>query len=165
MYATKEAILVREHDPESEIYILYTDLRVFGKRFQEFVTRARDEWGVKYINGRAAVVVEDPATKDLLVRYENIMERKIEELHADLVVLCPALIPREDSKALAKILGLELNEHGFFKTRDPLLMSVETNVEGAFVCGCCQTPKDISESVTQASAAAARAAEIAVSLS
>jgi len=164
MYATKEAILVREHDPESEVYILYIDLRVFGKRFQEFVSRARDEWNVKYINGRAAVVIEEPATKDLLVRYENIMEGKIEELRANLVVLCPALIPREDSKALAKIFGLELNEHGFFKTRDPLLMPVETNVEGIFVCGCCQTPKDISESVTQAGAAAARAAEVAVSV-
>ena len=163
MYATKEAILIREHEPECEVYILYTDLRVFGKRFQEFVSRARDEWGVKYVNGRAAAVVEEPATKDVLVRYENTMERKIEELRADLVVLCPALIPREDNKLLAKILGPELNECGFFKTKDPLLMPVETNVEGVFVCGYCQAPKDISESVTQASAAAARAAEVAVS--
>ena len=163
MYATKEAILVREHEPECEVYILYTDLRVFGKRFQEFVSRARDEWGVKYVNGRAALVIEDPETKDLLVRYENIMEGKIEELRADLVVLCPALIPREDNKLLAKISDLELNEYDFFKTKDPLLMSVETNVEGIFVCGYCQSPKDISESVTQASAAAARAAEVAAS--
>ncbi len=163
MYATKEAILIREHEPQCEVYILYLDLRVFGKRFQEFVSRARDEWGVKYINGRGSSVIEDPATKDLFVRYENIMEGKIEELRVDLVVLCPALIPREDNKPLAKIFGLELNEYGFFKTKDPLLMPVETNVEGVFVCGYCQAPKDISESVTQASATAARAAEIAVS--
>jgi heterodisulfide reductase subunit A len=163
MYATKEAILIREHEPECEVYILYMDLRVFGKRFQEFVSRARDEWGVKYINGRGASVIENPTTKDLVVRYENIQERKIEELRADLVVLCPALIPREDNKLLAKILGLELNEYGFFKTKDPLLSSVETNMEGVFVCGYCQAPKDISESVTQASAAAARAAEVAAS--
>ncbi len=163
MYATKEAILVREHEPECEVYILYMDLRVFGKRFQEFVSRARDEWGVKYVNGRAALVIEDPETKDLLVRYENITQGKIEELRADLVVLCPALIPREDNRLLAKISGLELNEYDFFKTKDPLLMSVETNVEGIFVCGYCQAPKDISESVTQASAAAARAAEVVVS--
>ncbi len=127
------------------------------------MSRARDEWGVKYVNGRTAMVMEDLVTKDLLVRYENVMEGKIEELRADLVVLCPALIPREDNKVLAKILRLELNEYGFFKTKDPLLMPVETNVEGVFVCGYCQAPKDISESVTQASAAAARAAEIAVS--
>lgn len=163
MYATKEAILIREHEPQCEVYILYMDLRVFGKRFQEFVSRARDQWGVKYINGRVSPVIEDPATKDLFVRYEDITEGKIEELRTDLVVLCPALIPRDDNKVLEKILGLELNEYGFFKTKDPLLMSVETNVEGIFVCGYCQAPKDISESVTQASAAAAKAAEVAVS--
>jgi heterodisulfide reductase subunit A len=163
MYATKEAILIREHEPECEVYILYLDLRVFGKRFQEFVSRAGDGWGVKYVNGRAAAIIEDPETKDLLVRYESVMEGKIEELRADLVVLCPALIPREDNKLLAKTLGLELNEYHFFKTKDSLLMPVKTNVEGVFVCGYCQAPKDISESVTQASAAAARAAEVAVS--
>ena len=91
------------------------------------------------------------------------MENKIEELRAGLVVLCPALIPREDNRLLADVFGLELDDHGFFKTKDPLLTPVETDVEGVFVCGYCQAPKDISESVTQASAAAARAAEIHLS--
>jgi len=163
MYATKEAILVREHNPECEVYILYMDLRVFGKRFQEFVSRARDEWGVRYVNGRPSIIVEDPETKDLLIRYQNILDGKIEELRADLAVLCPALIPREDNEVLARILDLELDGHDFFKTKDPLLMSIETTVPGVFVCGYCQAPKDISESVTQASAAAAKAAEVAVS--
>lgn len=161
MYATKEAILVREHNPECTVHILYMDLRVFGKRFQEFVTRAKEEWGVDYVNGRAAVVMEDPVTQNLLVRYENVAEGKIEELWADLVVLCPALVPREDNRVLAKTLGIELDTDGFLKTKDPLLMPVETNVDGIFVCGCCQSPKDISESVTQASAAANKAAEVA----
>jgi heterodisulfide reductase subunit A len=162
MYATKEAILVREHNSECTVHILYMDLRVFGKRFQEFVTRAKEEWGVDYVNGRVAVVMEDPVTQNLLVRYENVAEGKIEELWADLVVLCPALIPREDNRVLAKILGIELDQDGFLKTKDPLLMPVETNVDGIFVCGCCQSPKDISESVTQASAAANKAAEVAM---
>jgi len=164
MYATKEAILVREHNPECEVYILYMDLRVFGKRFQEFVSRARDKWGVKYVNGRPSLIIEEPETRDLLIRYQSVMDGKIEELRADLVVLCPALIPREDNKVLGKTLDLELSEHGFFKTKDPLLTSVRTNVPGVFVCGYCQSPKDISESVTQASAAAAKAAEVAVSV-
>lgn len=163
MYATKEAILVREHEPECEVRILYMDLRVFGKRFQEFVSRARDKWGVQYINGRPSVILEHPKTKDLLIRYQNIMEGKNEELRADLVVLCPALTPRQDNEVLGRILGLELNEYNFFQIKDPLLMSVQTNVPGVFVCGYCQSPKDISESVTQASAAAARAAEVAAS--
>ena len=161
MYATKEAILVREHNSECTVHILYMDLRVFGKRFQEFVTRAKEEWGVDYVNGRVAVVMEDPVTQNLLVRYENVAEGKIEELWADLVVLCPALIPRKDNRVLAKILGIELDQDGFLKTKDPLLMPVETNVDGIFVCGYCQSPKDISESVTQASAAANKAAEVA----
>jgi heterodisulfide reductase subunit A len=161
MYATKEAILVREHNPECTVHILYMDLRVFGKRFQEFVTRAKEEWGVDYVNGRVGVVMEDPVTQNLLVRYENVAEGKIEELWADLVVLCPALVPREDNRVLAKTLGIELDTDGFLKTKDPLLMPVETNVDGIFVCGCCQSPKDISESVTQASAAANKAAEVA----
>jgi heterodisulfide reductase subunit A len=163
MYATKEAILVREHNPECEVYILYMDLRVFGKRFQEFVSRARDEWDVKYVNGRPSAIMEDTETRNLLIRYQNVMDGKLEELSAGLVVLCPALTPRKDNEVLAKILGLELNEHDFFKTKDPLLTSVKTNMSGIFVCGYCQAPKDISESVTQASAAAARAAEVAVS--
>jgi heterodisulfide reductase subunit A len=161
MYATKEAILVREHHPECAVYILYMDLRVFGKRFQEFVTRAKEEWGVNYVDGRVAVVIEDPVTRNLLVRYESVAEGKIEELWADLVVLCPALIPREDNKTLMKTLGIELDVNGFVKTKDPLLMPVETNVDGVFVCGYCQSPKDISESVAQASAAASKAAEVA----
>jgi heterodisulfide reductase subunit A len=71
------------------------------------------------------------------------------------------LVPREDNRLLAKTLGLELDEYGFLRTKDPLLMPVETNVDGIFVCGSCQSPKDISESVTQASAAADKAAEVA----
>ena len=76
-----------------------------------------------------------------------------------MVVLCPALKPQADNKALAETLSLELGKHGFFKTRDPLLAPIETNVDGIFICGYCEGPKDISESVTQASAAAAKAAE------
>jgi len=163
MYATKEAILVREHNPECEVCILYMDLRVFGKRFQEFVSRAKDEWAVKYVNGRPSAIIEDSETKDLLIRFQNVMDGTMEELRAGLVVLCPALVPREDNKVLAEVLGLELNAYDFFRTEDPLLTSVKTSVPGVFVCGYCQGPKDISESVTQASAAAAEAAEVAVS--
>ena len=164
MYATKEAILVREHKPECTVNIIYMDLKVFGKRFQEFVTRAKEEWSVNYVNGRVAVIIENPVTGNLLVRYENIAEGKINELCTDLVVLCPALVPREDNKFLAKTLDLELDNCGFFKTKDQLLMPVETIVDGILVCGYCQSPKDISESVTQACAAAEKASEIATAL-
>ncbi len=164
MYATKEAVLVREHNPECEVCILYMDLRVFGKRFQEFVSRAKNEWGVNYVNGRPSAIFQNPKSMDLLIRYQDVADGETKEVWANMVVLCPALIPKKDNRNLAEILKLEVDEHGFFKTEDPLLKPVETRIPGIFLSGYCQSPKDISESVTQASAAAAKAAEVAANI-
>jgi len=158
-YATKEAMLAREHNPECEVSIFYIDLRVFGKGFQEFVNRAEEEWGVKYVKGRPGRIIEDPKTKDLVIRYEDAMDGRMKETTVDLVVLCPALIPRQGNERLAEILKIELDEHAFFKAKDSLLEPIDTNLLGVFICGYCQGPKDIPESVAQASGAAARAAE------
>ncbi|MDH5266372.1 MAG: CoB--CoM heterodisulfide reductase iron-sulfur subunit A family protein [Candidatus Bathyarchaeota archaeon] len=163
MYATKEALLIKEHNPKCEVYILYMDLRVFGKGFQEFINKARDEYGVKYIKGRPSSIEKDPETGELLIRYEDTIEHGIREIEADLVVLCPALIPTRDNRKLAKILNIELDEYDFFKAEDTLLAPINTSAPGVFICGYCQGPKDIPESVAQASGAAARAAEIIAS--
>lgn len=159
MYATKGAILVKEHDPESEATVFYIDLKVFGKGFQDFVDRARDNWGVKYVRGRPGEIREHPLTGDLVIWYEDTYEGKVDKMEADLVVLCTTMIPRPENKKLADILGVELDEFGFFKVQDPLSNPIETNVPGIYVCGCCHGPRDIPESVTEASAAAAKAAE------
>jgi len=74
-------------------------------------------------------------------------------------VLCPALVPKPDNQKLAKILSVELDEHGFFKSKDTMLAPIDTNVPGIFIAGYCQGPKDIPESVAQASGASGRAAE------
>jgi len=160
MYATKESVLIREHEPECEVYIFYNDLKVFGKGFQDFVARAEDDWGVRYVRALPGEVVEDSKTGDLTLWYEDTTENTTRSIQADLVVLCPALIPRATSKDLASVLGLELDEYGFFKSKDAQFAPVDTNVPGVFICGYCQGPKDIPESVAQASAAAARAAEV-----
>jgi len=160
MYATKEAILIREHIPECEVYIFYNELKVFGKGFQDFVTRAQDYWGVKYVRALPGEVVEDSKTGNLTLWYEDTKENVTKSIDVDVVVLCPALIPRAANKEVAVVLGLELDQHGFFKPKDPLFAPVDTNVPGVFICGYCQGPKDIPESVAQASAAAARAAEV-----
>jgi len=160
MYATKEALIIREHAPNVQVYIFYNELRAFGKGFQEFVNRARDEWGVKYIRSRPGEIREDPETKSLTIWYDDTLTREIKSLiDVDLVVLCPALIPRERNKKLAEIMGIELDDCGFFKVTHPLLAPVDSTVPGIYVCGYCQSPKDIPDSVAQASAAAARAAE------
>ena len=160
MYATKEALIIREHAPDVQVHIFYTELRAFGKGFQEFVNRARDEWGVKYIRSRPGEIREDPKTKSLTIWYDDTLTREIKSLtDVDLVVLCPALVPRESNKKLAEITGVELDNCGFFKVVHPLFAPVDSTVPGIFVCGYCQSPKDIPDSVAQASAAAARAAE------
>jgi heterodisulfide reductase subunit A len=158
-YATKEAILIKEHNTESEVYIFYIDLRVFGKGFQEFVNKAKTEYGVEYIKGHPGKIEENPKTGDLVIRYENTIDGKVKEITVDLIVLCPALVPRRDNEGLSKILKVKLDEYAFFKAKDSLFAPIDTNISGVFMCGYCQGPKDIPESVAQASGAAAKAAE------
>jgi heterodisulfide reductase subunit A len=160
MYATKEAILVKEHDPESEVKIFYIDLKVFGQGFQEFVDRARDHWGVEYIRGRPGEIRRDPSTGELVIWYEDTDTGNVAKTEVDLAVLCTTMIPRKENRDLAGVLDLELDEYGFFKSLDPLTNPIETRVPGIYLCGCCHGPRDIPESVSEASGAASKAAEI-----
>jgi heterodisulfide reductase subunit A len=160
MYATKEAVLIKEHEPESEVTIFYIDLKVFGQGFQEFVSRARDHWGVRYIRGKPGEIREDPKTKSLTLWYENTDTGEVAKTEVDLVVLCTAMLPHESSGELAEVLGIETDEYGFLKSKDPLTSPVETSRPGVYVAGCCHGPKDIPESVAEASGAAAKAAEV-----
>lgn len=162
MYATKEALLSKEHDPEVQTFIFYNEMRALGKGFQEFVTRAQFEYGVQYIRALPSEILENPETKNLNIWFEDTFMRKVINLEVDLVVLCNALTPKCDAKKLAETLDIEQDEYGFFKSLDPLYAPVDTNVPGIYVCGCCQGPKDIPDSVAQASGATARAVEVAI---
>jgi heterodisulfide reductase subunit A len=159
VYATKESILIKDHAPETDVYIMFIDMRAVGKGFQEFVDRARREYGIKYVKAHPGGINEDPLTKNLQIHYEELASSKMKVLETDLVVLCPALVPKKDNKVIAKTMGLDLDEYGFFKSWEQLTAPVDTNVPGIYVCGYCQSPKDIPESVAQASGAAARASE------
>ncbi len=159
MFATKEAVLIKEHHPEAEVHILYNELKAFGKGFNEFVTRARSEYGVEYHRGRPSEIRENPTTRNLKIKYEDTLDQRVKFIEVDMVILCPALIPSPKNRTLAEALGIETDEYGFFKVRDSLLAPIDTQVDGIFVCGYSQSPKDIPEAVSQASGAAARAAE------
>jgi len=159
MYATKNSLLIKEHDPESKVIIFYNDLKVFGKGFQGFIDRARHEWGIKYIRSRPGEIRENPLTKDLTIWYEDTDKGEVGKTAVDLVVLCATMIPRPENKKLADVLGVELDEFGFFKVQEPISNPLETNVPGIYVCGSCHSPRDIPESVAEASAAAAKVAE------
>ncbi len=158
MYATKEAVLIKEHDPESEVTIFYLDLKVFGQGFQEFVNRATDHYGVNYVRGRPGEIRRHPISGDLVLWYEDTEHGQVSEKEVDLVVLCTTMISRPENTELAETLGLELDDWGFFKPKDPVMNPIETEKPGVFVCGCCHGPRDIPESVAEASGTAALAA-------
>ncbi len=156
MYAAKQAIVTKEHDPNIDVIVFYNDLNASGKGHEDLLQRAIEEFGIKYIKGLPSEVLWDEKSKKLLIRYFDFLSGEIKSVDVDLVVLCPAVVPSDDTSKLAEILGIELNEFGFFKSTG--YMSVNTNVPGIYVCGACQNPKDISHSVMQALAAAAQAA-------
>ena len=126
VYATKESILIKDHVPETEVYIMYIDMRAVGKGFQEFVDKAQKSYNVKYVKAHPGGIAEDPVTKNLQLYYEEIATGEMKMLAADMVVLCPALIPKEDNKQIAKTMGLKLDEYGFFKSKDALTAPVDT---------------------------------------
>jgi heterodisulfide reductase subunit A len=156
MHATKEAILAHEHIPDVKSYIFYTDLRASGKGFREYIDRAQREYGVDYVRGRVARIEEDD-DGGLVFHYEDAATFRPQQMKVDLAVLATSLIPGPSVAALAEVLDLELDEYGFFRTNP--FSPTDTTREGVFTCGGCRGPSDIPQAVTQASGAAARAAQ------
>ncbi|MDY6965408.1 MAG: CoB--CoM heterodisulfide reductase iron-sulfur subunit A family protein [Halobacteriota archaeon] len=156
VYATKEAIIVKEHEPDVEIYIFYIDIRAFGKGFEEFVVRAEEEYGINYIKSSVSEITEKEGR--LTVRFEDTKESGIEEMDLDIVVLSNGLVPSKSTEKLADICGVELNDYGYFKTS--LSKPMETNVSGIYVCGAAGGPIDIPDSVAQSSGAAVKASSL-----
>ncbi len=157
MYAIKEAVIAKEHEHEIEPNIFYMDIRAHGKDFDRYVERAKNEYGIKFTRARVAGVVRDETTGKLLVEYEDEADRVAHE-EFDLVVLSIGFQAGDSLRELGRNLGLPLNRQGFIATE--AFNPVETKVPGIFVCGPAQEPKDIPETVMQASAGAAAAAEI-----
>jgi len=160
MYATKESILLREHVPDVDTTIFYMDMRATGKGFQEFVHRAEKSHGVRYVRARPAYVQPAHGDKGVLVTYETgglAGEQVTEEF--DMLVLCPALIPSQGLKHLAKTLRIELDEEEFVKTPS-MFRPIDSTRKGILVCGFAGEPMDIPDSVSQASGIAARVAEL-----
>jgi heterodisulfide reductase subunit A len=160
MYATKDAMLAREHYPDIESFIFYTDLRAFGKGFDEYIRRGREEYGITYIRAKPGEVTEDPETKNLHIWYEDPEEGGIKSLEVEFLVLATAFVPYHGVENLAKTLEVELDEYGFFKVKDELLYPLDSTRHGILVAGACQGPMDVTDSVEQGGGAANRAAEI-----
>jgi heterodisulfide reductase subunit A-like polyferredoxin len=156
MAAAKEAMVAIEHVPGLDVSVFCMDVRAFGKEFDQYVNRARDEQNVKFIRAIPSRIVEMPGTHNLRIRY---FDDKGEEQRPefDLVVLSAGLRPNAGVKELAQRLGLELDQFGFCRT--DRMTPVLSSRPGIFVAGAFQEPKDIPESVAQATGAAACAME------
>ena len=154
MYLAKQAHLLQEKIPDCNITVCYQDVRAFGKGFEEFYDRVKGE-GLSYRRGLAAEIYQKPGSDRVIVRGEDTMLAEPYEIEADLVVLGIGLKPSEGSEKLWEMLGVSQTVDKFAKEAHPKLRPVDTDVEGVFVTGCAQGPKDIPDSVAQAKAAAA----------
>ena len=160
MYSLKYSHLLREKVPEAAVYQLYTDTRCPGSGYEEFYERLQME-GVNFVRGRAGEVTDITETPEeggkLVVMVEDTLVRRQRRIPVDMVILSCALEPGADADRIARTFSLGKKADGFFLEKHPKLDPVATMTDGIFVVGCCQSPKDIPDTVAQASAAAARA--------
>jgi heterodisulfide reductase subunit A-like polyferredoxin len=159
MHSTKEAMMAYEHEPGTRSTIFYMDMRAVGKRFQEYIARAKEEYNVTYIRARPGRIEVNPENDNPIIWYEDTTTGEIKSFEAELVVLAEAGVPRI-TKELAETLGIELDENGFVRAPDRLSQPLDTTRPGIFACGYVHSPRDIPDSVTQASGAAGRAADV-----
>ncbi|MDD5570716.1 MAG: CoB--CoM heterodisulfide reductase iron-sulfur subunit A family protein [Bacteroidales bacterium] len=153
MYSLKLAHLVVEKLPDAKVFEYFIDMRAFGKGYEEFYERIKHE-GVSIIRGRTAKIEEK--NNKLMLRGEDILGNKLIEQEIDMAILAVGLEPREDSANLSKMLGISQTEDGWFMEANYISNPVNTFTGGISIAGVCQGPKDIPDTVAQASAAASR---------
>ncbi|MCF8032989.1 MAG: hydrogenase iron-sulfur subunit [Desulfarculaceae bacterium] len=156
MNTIKSTLQLKEHYPEVELKVFYIDIRAFGKGFEDMFRRSRGE-GVHFIRGLPGEIKEDSDNQDLILTVENTATNQLEEHRAEMVVLATGVHPPEEMHIVQEMLALQKCSDGFYLEAHPKLQPVDSATRGIFFAGCAEGPKDIKESVTQASAAAARA--------
>ena len=160
MYGLKFSHLIREKIHDADVYQMYIDMRCFGEGYEEFYKRLSEE-GVNFIRGKVAKVTDRAISEEekgkLIVQCEDTLLASLIRVPVDMVVLCVALEARADAEQVARMFNIGRRADGFFLERHIKLDPVATPTDGVFIAGCCQGPKDIPDTVAQASAAAARA--------
>jgi len=159
MYGLKYAELTKEFT-KAEVYEFYIDMRCFGEAFEEFYQRV-SEMGVNFIRGKVAKITDEATSEEesgkLIVIAEDTLLGKMLRVPVDMVILCAALQPRSDAADVASIFTIGQRGDGFFLETHPKLAPVNTPTDGVFIAGCCVAPRDVPDTVAQASAAAAKA--------
>jgi heterodisulfide reductase subunit A len=157
MYSIKNAVMALEHYPDAEVWVYYADIRAFGKGFEEFYEMAKERFGVKFVRGRVAEVMEGKITGNLVVKVEDTESSKMRLIEHDLIVISPGVIPPEGIHTLTTKMGIDETDDGYIQIRDSFTGPTVTKTPGVFVCGCADGPKDIPDSVSAGSAAAMKA--------
>ena len=156
MNSIKGAQYLIDNYPDTDITIFYTDIRAYGKGFEELLMRTRGH-GVRYLRGLPGEVQEDQRSKNLWVTVENTTEKRLEKLEFEMLVLAVGAVPAVDTEFVRQMVSLSKSPGGFLKEAHGKLRPVDTPTKGVFIAGAAESPKDVRESVTQASAASSRA--------
>jgi heterodisulfide reductase subunit A len=156
MYTAKQAIMLKEHDPSVQTYVFYMDLRAGGRYYDEFTRRAQETFGTQYLRGRVSRVYPQGG-RYVVQGYDTLLGRAV-EVEADLVVLANGVTSARGSVELMQTLGISYDGYGFINEAHVKLRPVETNTAGIYLAGCAAGPKDIPDTVAQASAAAVKVA-------
>jgi heterodisulfide reductase subunit A len=152
----KQAVLIKKENPESEISIYYNDIRATGKNCEEFYNRARETFGIRFIKSSISAVLKSDTSDQLLIQGEDVIENSIFENKTDLVVLAVGIEPAEGTDELSNILNVSLDPYGFLLERHLKVRPSETTLNGIFLAGAIQGPKDIPSSIAQAESAASK---------
>ncbi|MHA1486758.1 MAG: hydrogenase iron-sulfur subunit, partial [Promethearchaeota archaeon] len=155
----KQAVLLKKEHPETEINIYYNDIRAMGKNCEEFYNRSQEVFGIRFIKSNISAVIKDDLseTGELLIRGEDVIDDRLFENKADLVVLAVGIEPAENTEELSQLLNISLDTYGFLLEKHLKIMPSETSVSGIFLAGAIQGPKDIPNSIAHAESAAAKA--------
>ncbi|MFX0020394.1 MAG: FAD-dependent oxidoreductase, partial [Candidatus Hermodarchaeota archaeon] len=156
--AIKEAILLKKEHPEVKVSIYYNDIRAVGKNCEEFYNRAREDFGIRFIKSNISAIVKGDISEEgkLLIRGEDVIEGKLFENETDLVVLAVGMEPAQGTDKISKILNISQDPYGFLLEKHLKIKPSETSVNGIFLAGAIQGPKDIPNSIAQAESAAAK---------
>jgi len=151
--AVKQSIEIKQIYPDSEIYCFYMDLRMYGMHFEHLYKEAQEKYGVHFIRGRLSECFEN-VDKSILVKVEDTLTGRPLKMNVDILVLMVGFVPRKSTKKIADLIGLENGRNGFFKTKDQHTLTNVSNIPGVFFAGCCTSPKTITNTITDARAAA-----------
>jgi heterodisulfide reductase subunit A len=154
MYTAKQAILYKHRVHDGQAYIFYIDVRAGGKGYEEFLNRAQEEDSVVYLRGKVSKLFREDGK--IIVKGADTLSGRTVEIEADLVVLATAVVPKLESSALAEAIGLKVDGEGYFISNNDELDPMSSSIPGVFLAGAALGPKDIPETVAQASGAAAK---------